>query len=280
MIHDTAGRIAHPARVRSRDVHQVRVCVKFLRAILRLLHPVIGGDLFRREDKRLQAAAARLSFQRDITVARRTLEKLAARPGSTLEQKSAFTLAMHGLDSGMARREHSLHALEEAMQQAERDLQHTAGILRSLRFQADAAHGIEEGLLKSYRTGRRRMRKAINSGCDADFHAWRKSAKYLFFQIGILQPVWPRRLAKMVEQLDHLQKDAGNDHDIVVLKTLLGLGPLDKFGGQLPLSVVFDALERRSNKLRKRAEALGKKIYREKSGAFIAGIRRHWKNWR
>ena len=79
VIHNTLAQIAHPARVRARDVHDVRLCTKFLRAALRLLRPMLTKDAFQREEKLLKAAAARLSFQRDITVARRTLEKLAAR---------------------------------------------------------------------------------------------------------------------------------------------------------------------------------------------------------
>ena len=166
------------------------------------------------------------------------------------------------------------------MQQARRDLQNTAATLRGLRLDANSAGGILKSLRKSYRTGRSRMQKAIQTGNDEDFHKWRKSAKYLYFQIGMLQRVWPVHLAKMVGQLDELQKQAGRDHDLVVLKALLAHGPVEKFGGQLAVDVVNDALERRSKKLRKRAQALGEKIYREKSGAFVTGIRRHWKHWR
>ena len=161
------------------------------------------------------------------------------------------------------------------MQQAGRDLAQTAKTIRSLGPAEGASACIENALRESYRSGQRRMRKAVESGTDKDFHAWRKHAKYLFFQLGMLQPIWPERLEKMVSQLDKLQTRAGQHHDLAMLKTLLSHGPVEKFGSQLTLNVVNDALAQRAKHLRKQVLSLGRKIYRERSSAFIGGLRKH-----
>jgi CHAD domain-containing protein len=53
------------------------VTIKRLRALLRLIRPVISERVFARENRRLRKAAWRLSLARDSDVARQTLAKLS-----------------------------------------------------------------------------------------------------------------------------------------------------------------------------------------------------------
>src|SRR5262249_3381882 len=73
LIENTVNRIRCPTSDRGEDVHLVRVTIKRLRAMLRLIRPVIGKTAFDRENIRLRTAARRLSVARDADVARQTL---------------------------------------------------------------------------------------------------------------------------------------------------------------------------------------------------------------
>lgn len=73
LIQNAVDRIRGPTSDHGEDVHLVRVTIKRLRAMLRLIRPVISKTAFDRERARLRKAARRLSFARDSDVARQTL---------------------------------------------------------------------------------------------------------------------------------------------------------------------------------------------------------------
>ena len=57
LIGTARKRVAQPASDRGEDVHAVRTTIKRLRALLRLVRPVIGETRFTSEDARLRKAA-------------------------------------------------------------------------------------------------------------------------------------------------------------------------------------------------------------------------------
>jgi CHAD domain-containing protein len=63
--------------------------------------------------------------------------------------------------------------------------------------------------------------EAFRPGDDKAFHKWRIRVKNLFYELQILQPVWPERLKKMLAGLEQLQDEIGVDHDLIVLKRSL-----------------------------------------------------------
>jgi CHAD domain-containing protein len=72
--------------------------------------------------------------------------------------------------------------------------------------------------------------KELRQGDDEAFHKWHIRVKNLYYELQMLQPVWPERLVKMVADLRQLEEKIGADHDLVVLKQSLLKTP-DAFGG-------------------------------------------------
>src|SRR2546427_12896448 len=77
LIQRALARIECAGKNRAEDLHQVRVTIKRLRALLRLVRPVISEAFCDRENRRLKDIADRLAFFRDTTVSRQTLATLA-----------------------------------------------------------------------------------------------------------------------------------------------------------------------------------------------------------
>src|SRR5438093_834592 len=77
LIQRALARIECAGKNRAEDLHQVRVTIKRLRALLRLARPVISEAFCNRENRRLKDIADRLAFFRDTTVSRQTLATLA-----------------------------------------------------------------------------------------------------------------------------------------------------------------------------------------------------------
>jgi CHAD domain-containing protein len=251
-------------------VHTVRTTIKQLRALLRLIRPAIGEVFFNRENARLRAAAQRLSSARDVEVARETLKNISA-SGET--EKKAVAAALAGLQTKGA----APTDIHQALSGVRSDLEQTKRNLERLRL-AGEWEVIEAGLRDVYRQSRKRMNTALQAGDDEAFHRWRIRVKNLYYELQMLEPVWPKRLDKMTSRLAKLQHKIGLDHDIAVLKGLLRKTP-DAFGGTETVERLIHRLENESQKLRHAVEPLGESIFYKKPRRFVRKLGRHWNNW-
>ena len=117
--------IEERSREREEDLHQVRLAIKKLRAILRLLRPLVSKTFFKRENARLRSAARRLARLRDLAVARRTLEQVTDKLASfhrTLQSRKslkAFSLKpLHHLITTRTVKPHSNSPQEPSRKRA------------------------------------------------------------------------------------------------------------------------------------------------------------------
>jgi CHAD domain-containing protein len=270
LIQNAIDRIRHPTSDRTGDVHLLRVTIKRLRALLRLIRPVISERVFDRENARLKKAALSLSLARDSDVSRQTLATL---PFSSDRDAVASVLA------GLSDNDESRIEISKAMNEIELDLEQTRVELHQIRITGHEWEAIGPGLEDVYRQCRKRMRRALGQSDDEAFHKWRIRVKNLFYELQTLQPVWPERLVKMVADLRQLEEKIGADHDLVVLKQLLLKTP-DAFGGIHPVEHVVGPLNEKSQQLRRETEPLGKAIFDQKSRRFVRELGQYWSKWR
>lgn len=253
-------------------VHNVRTTIKQLRALLRLIRPALGESFFERENARLRGAARRLAFARDTDVARETLKKLSV-SGDCEKEAVATALA------AFAGKVESPTDVVQALSEVRQDLEQTKRNLQRLQLAKSDWEVIETGLQDVYRQSRKRMNTALQEREDEAFHKWRIRVKNLYYELQMLEPVWPKRLDKMTSSLAKLQDKIGRDHDIVVLKGLLRKTP-EMFGGTETVERVIRCLEGKSQKLRRAVEPLSKAIFDKKPRRFVRKLGRHWSKWR
>jgi CHAD domain-containing protein len=275
LIERACARIIRPGGDRTEDLHQVRVTIKRLRALLKLVRPVISPALFKEENDRLKKAAGRLSPFRDTAVSSRTLKELA---GTSCNEKArgAFDLAIEGMHKGRAARTRFYRGRERAMQSAFEDLRSAARSIRDLLITTEDWPAIEPGLKKEYRATRNSMSRALQRNDDDKFHAWRIHTKYLFYQLQTLESVRFVRLARLIKRLRKLEDDLGRDHDLMMLKHLLDASP-EKYGGRQAVKTMTRLLRKRSQELRKKCAALGGRLLSEKPARFVSRMARHWR---
>jgi CHAD domain-containing protein len=262
---------------REEDLHQVRLAIKRLRAILRLLRPLVSKTFFKRENTRLRFAARRLARLRDLAVARRTLEQVTDK----LASHSQDAAVQEVFESFLAQTPGSSHYDEDretALRLAARALVRTRHAFHALSLPDRGWKTIEPGLKKLYRQNRTWMKCASSSDKDEDFHEWRKQVKYYFYLLKMLTPIWLSRLGKTVKHLDRLQDKLGKDHDLAVLKSFL-VKRLNNPGNRTPVGQVIQYLEKRSAKLRKQSMAVGKILFDNKPGRWMKALRKRWEDW-
>ena len=251
-------------------VHDVRKRCKEVRALARLVRLPLG-DEFERFNATVRDAADVLAPIRDAQAVLATLDDLrAVRPkgAAALErvrsiQADAAEQATRDVHSGDARIEHARELLVDAREHVERwDL-------------PDGFDAIGPGLERSYRRGRRALRRAIEQATDEHVHEWRKSVKNLWYQTRLLEPAAPSALAPMSESLDQLGEALGDDHDLAVLVERLAADP-HRYGGALHALKAIEIARAEQAVLREPAFRLGATIYAEKPKAFVARIGSYW----
>ncbi len=277
LIKSAIACIKQPSTDREEDLHQVRLAIKRLRAILRLLRPLVSKTFFKRENARLRSAARRLARLRDVAVARRTLEQVTDK----LAGHSQDAAVQEVFESFLAQTPASSHYDEDReskLRLAARALAQTRHAFHALSLPDRGWKTIEPGLKKLYRQNRTWMKCASSSDEDEDFHEWRKRVKYYFYLLKMLTPMWPSRLGKTVKHLDCLQDKLGKDHDLAVLKSFL-VKHLSNPGYRAPVGQVVQYLKKRSAKFRKQSMALGKVLFDDKPGQWMKALRKRWEDW-
>ena len=277
LIKSAIACIKQPSTDREEDLHQVRLAIKRLRAILRLLRPLVSKTFFKRENARLRSAARRLARLRDLAVARRTLEQVTDKLASHSQNAAVQEVFEIFLAQTPASSRYD-EDRESALRLAARALAQTRRAFHALSLPDRGWKTIEPGLKKMYRQNRTWMKCASSSDKDEDFHEWRKRVKYYFYLLKMLTPIWPSRLGKTVKHLDCLQDKLGKDHDLAVLKSFL-VKHLSNLGYRTPVGQVVQYLKKRSAKLRKQSMALGKILFDDKPGQRMKALRKRWEDW-
>jgi CHAD domain-containing protein len=255
-------------------IHGARKDLKKLRAVLRLVRRELGRDRFRTEDRRYRDAGRLLSSSRDAEVKLETLAALGSHSSDSLAaDASRWKQALEA-----EREEVATAAGGEASRQIDRARGLIAAGLDRIRewpFEGDSWRLMGPGLAKSYREGRRAMRRVRAKPSAENVHEWRKRVKDLWYQLRIVREAWPGLLGETVVQAHRLSDLLGDHHDLAVLE--------EDLAGRREVGErkAFKALiEQRQEELLADALELGGRLYAEKPKAFGRRLECYWTAWR
>lgn len=250
-----------------KGIHELRKAIKRIRAVWRLMEPDIGEYTIHREVLRYRDIGRRVSLLRTLYVNLETVKKLRTQ----LPKKLAGT----PLDSIAA-------LIEKRYQEVLKKKIQNKGTLEFVRQEITGAQAnisllpvlhddafiIEKSIRKSFRKCRKRWRKVARKANFINMHELRKQIKTLQFQLQVLLPRAPQKLARPVEQLQKLARLSGDEHDLyelnLFIKKYLRDEPSKK---ELMFRISKNAL-----KLRKKFLPAARKFFGIKSKKFIAGL--------
>lgn len=180
-------------------VHAFRVATKRLRALVRLFEGELPPGAGRKTGDVLRDLARELAGYRDTHVAQATLRRLGDSlriPESPAPSGAPLEGSGESIDGETFRR------LVERLEDEGRCLVES--------FPGEASWGwdqVEPGLVRTYRSARRRFHRWLDSGCELEqAHEWRKHVKYHLYQLDFLagrfSGAWPKR-RKRLKDLGH-----------------------------------------------------------------------------
>ena len=251
-------------------VHDARRRVKKIRAIIRLVRPVLDKTS-RAVDDDLRTVARLLAPVADGRGIIETLEEVARRYGKALPERT-IAAARAGVIRHGARADHDAAARGV--------LEVAAGTLRSERkrvkhwhMTAQGFRAIGPGLEESYRRARHMMIVAWSKPKPSHFHTWRRYVKDHWFHVRLLEGRCGYHLVGYERRIEALDGVLGEYHNVILLRDLL---VTDIHLSRQETARCLRVIARYQRLLRRHAELLGVRVYTERPRRFVRRIRRLW----
>ncbi|HJU52027.1 MAG TPA: CHAD domain-containing protein [Acidimicrobiia bacterium] len=269
-------------------VHEIRKSNKRVRALLRMVRPVIGEKVYRAENDALAQASRLVAPVRNGKVLLDAATRLRGRYSHLLAP---------GVFSGIEDRLQSRHErmMNRTLDDPEVLRQVTAIIYRArsryaawptdpsdprygARIIPNSFRSIGGGVGRTYERGRKAMEVAYRTRTPECFHEWRKQVKYLRHQMEIIDPLWPEVIGGLAASLEHLGDVLGDDHDQTELIGLVAALPeLSPDPDERNLLVALSHQRRRE--LEGAARVMGGRIYAEGVKQFTGRLKAYWSAW-
>jgi CHAD domain-containing protein len=269
-----ARALRHLRGARIPRIHQARKCIKAARATLRLLRCALGERRFERENRALRDAGRLLGPLRDATSLACALQGLLPHVTGRRARRAAAVLTQH-LAARLARVRHEgtrsyLHAAHSTI--------HAVTVRVKQWTPLDPRWGaVEQGLLQTYRRGRKRAHQVHAHTADTRLHEWRKASKHLQSQLRLIAPVQRATLAARAAQLHRLTDCLGEDHDLAGLEECCRAAPRGL--RRRDAAQLRKLIRKRRAKLQRRARVLGRHVYAERPRRWAARLERYFKYW-
>jgi len=262
------------SRNKDEAIHDARVCIKKIRAALRLSRDGLGIKLYEYEDKKYREVARKLSESRDGAAMLEIIDKLVEHFADPLADDPFRSVRLTLRREKKSRTQDRQQAMKEAAQQ-----------LRSLRKQVhkwpkdNDGQVLIKGLHRTFKGGRRRFAVVAEKPGVRNFHQLRKQVKHLEHAMEILRPIWSEIITSFAEELNTLGGYLSEDHDLAILGQHVSdeLPDAETHGETEALAGLID---QRRSELEVKAKDLGAKIFAETPRAFAERFEVYLRVWR
>lgn len=245
--------------VTDESVHEFRKTMKKLRALLRLIAGAVPSDACKQWRATFRYAASALAQNRDSAVLGATLRCACQAALPDLSPTTCtWSIRPEAMQEGTA----------PSVQLDASQLRALRGLLRdaakALIGSPDLDLGVGQlfdGFDRSYRGGRKQLRRLGDSPSPRRLHAFRKRVKEQFYQIQLLVRLAPKAMKRKVAQFDNLGELLGEYHDLFHLRTALEDNRIE-LSELVRQDALLEWTQARLLSLERDALKLGRQLYR------------------
>gem|GEM_PF-334500 len=257
-------------------VHEARKAFKKVRACLRLVRDHI--DYYKEGNVWFRDRGREISGIRDATADLEALVQLKKQYSSRL-YKNAFNTLRDALEQRRKKLAKAVFEQEDRL----------SSILDAIRAKKEEIPGwpldiqrfndIRPGIKRTYKRGVKALHASREDGNVENFHEWRKRAKYLRYQLDVMNRLWPVVFEVLEDELHEVTDMTGT------LKDLYNLGDVGAELGN-PFRdederILFRALiDKQVEYLKKHALLKGRKFYADDPTDFCDRLEVYWKTHR
>ncbi|WIO75275.1 CHAD domain-containing protein [Porticoccaceae bacterium LTM1] len=253
-------------RAQHLGIHEARIALKRLRALLQLLRP-INKRQYKRQNRVVRELAWELAPSRDVQAIAETLDKLC-QDDPSLADNEGMIAAAELIERMLA----ELCSSPKLTDELPRICHHVARQLsnqeKALEIAMDEIQGPEQlltGMRSTYKQCYKRFKRCSENGASDEMHSWRKHVKYHLYQLQMISGLIDCDITDRIQSLKELSIVLGDDHDCVVLTAWLRRHFEQR---HLPTQLIV-ASAKRSRQLRQRARVLGLRLFSSRPKLFL-----------
>ena len=238
----------------SNSVHNTRVLIKRLRALLWFASPTISQSKMNRAKASLQKASHLLATNRDLVVTRAIFQMLSRKTSNLAYRPTLIRISNESTDTP-ATYAKTVQALLHAASIILKTIKTLELHLKHCSHWPKAAKRVSQAFHASRKAGKR----ALGSDSPSQFHEWRKKTKRLLYLLQLTQVAPDTRRSRLIARVDEIQAKLGDYHDSVIAEDHFQKNPQD---GAAPLLIKHSLklLEARRQHLRSDVQKIAKHI--------------------
>jgi CHAD domain-containing protein len=255
-------------------IHETRRTLKRIRALLRLVRDEIGYSSYYRENLCYREVAGRMARLRDTYVLRQMVRDVAETHPEVLSLRD-----LERLDTQLTGQ------IEQELEQFSGDEGGFEGVIEEMdkareriKWYCELRNSftsVRKGLRRVYSRGRRFLGRMEEHFSIDEFHEYRKNTKYLYYQMELIQPVFPKVIKAYAGTIDKHAEHLGEVRD---------LDRLENHIQELPGRMISSASKRKLQAvIEGKRESLMDKIltksrliYAERPKEFLERINSYW----
>jgi CHAD domain-containing protein len=251
------------------SVHEARKGIKKLRAVFRLVRGEIAGADYKKVSQAVRLAAKPMAALRDAQVKRQALATLA---GKNARRKFPKVSAALEKNFQVKRRDFERYDFAAV---AKLILKKVCQRLDELKLKRSKKAAVEQCLKKSYCCARQAWSTAALAPTPEHLHECRKLGKHFWYQLQFFCAGWPGQTKTLVEELEKLGDELGDDHDLVMLKQFSA-----EHCGQIPETAELNRLiDVRRKEFAEKYRVRAEKLFGQTPAEICAQLKRDWKLW-
>lgn len=235
-------------------VHEARKHLKRLRALLELARGCVKASRLEHEKRAVRSAARSLAGVRGEAALVESFEALQARFDGELDTAASARIRERLGSTGQPRPDAAA-----ALGPARVALTEVRARLVELAIEGTGFDALEPGFCKTYERARKAFRWARKHPEADQLHRFRTPEKRHFYQVQLLEPMWPEVLHAQRKELSRLGDWLGDHHDL----SLLGPELRDRGLSADDLGAIEPLIWRRSQELEREVFDLGSRLVAE-----------------
>jgi CHAD domain-containing protein len=240
------------------SIHKVRLCCKRNRSILRLAKPGMDSHHFANLNATYRDLSSRFSQIRDMTALIDTLSIVS----SSVHTSSNLKFIADYRRTLQNQRAKALKSddFQQVLTEVKSGFQNSEVLVSDITFKGDLPGVFGKGIRQTYKKGVKLWRVNEKNADDHTMHQWRKAVKYFWYQLVVLDPVWPGMITALAKEMQTLSKLLGLHHDLVVLYDALAQEK-GKSDHKTEIGSIQRIISQKKKNLEKQALILGGKLF-------------------
>jgi CHAD domain-containing protein len=257
-----------------KSIHDIRKSIKRIRAVLRLVREEIGYSSYYRENVFYRDINRSTSELRTLNVLILSLESLQVDLADKLEPERIAPLIVKIREQRDKKLEGMLSS-ERVLKDLSKQFENGRSRIPTLPIHSNNFKALAGGIERMYRQGKRYLKEAKKKTDTHHLHDMRKRMKYLWYQMDILNPLYPGLLKAYSSSLDSIGDKLGVYHDLAVLSDFLRES---KTGlAEIVMDTLIEACEFKKSAMLPDIFSQASAVYTEDPEAFIQRLDGYWK---